>query len=144
MPERVLVVVDEAYHEYVDDPAYPDAIADHADRPNVCVLRTFSKMYGLAGLRVGYARRARAVVAELGKVAAAFDVNELAQVAAVASLDDDAELERRRGANESRAPAARGRAGARSGCASPGRRQLRLRRGRATAPPWPPGSSARA
>ena len=56
VPERVVVVVDEAYHEYVDAPGYPDTIAAHVrGRPNVVVLRTFSKIYGLAGLRVGYA-----------------------------------------------------------------------------------------
>ena len=55
VPEDVLVVVDEAYHEYVTDPDYPDAIAEHVlERPNVAALRTFSKIYGLAGLRVGY------------------------------------------------------------------------------------------
>ena len=101
VPERVLVVIDSAYHEYVTDPAHVDAIAAHADRPNVVVLRTFSKIYGLAGLRVGYGVAPAPVVAELGKVRGPFDVSELAQVAAIASLDDEPELGRRRSENES-------------------------------------------
>ena len=100
VPERVLVVIDSAYHEYVTDPAHVDAIAAHAGRPNVVVLRTFSKIYGLAGLRIGYGVGSAPVVAELGKVRGPFDVSELAQVAAVASLDDEPELERRRDENE--------------------------------------------
>ena len=75
-------------------------MAEHADRPNVVVLRTFSKMFGLAGLRIGYGVAQPAVVAELGKVRGPFDVSELANVAAVASLDDSSEPQRRRRANE--------------------------------------------
>ena len=86
----VLVVIDAAYHEYVDDPDHADAVAEYADRPNVVVLRTFSKIYGLAGLRVGYA---------VAKVRGPFDVSEPAAAAAIASLGDDAELCRRREAN---------------------------------------------
>ena len=100
--ERVLVVIDSAYHEYVTDPAHVDAIAVHAGRPNVVVLRTFSKIYGLAGLRIGYGVAHAPVVDELGKVRGPFDVSELAQVAAVASLDDEEELEGRRSENERR------------------------------------------
>jgi len=100
VPERVLVVIDSAYHEYVTDPAHVDAIAAHAARPNVVVLRTFSKIYGLAGLRIGYGIAPAQVVAELGKVRGPFDVSELAQAGALASLDDEAELERRRRENE--------------------------------------------
>jgi histidinol-phosphate aminotransferase len=100
VPERVLVVIDSAYHEYVTDPGHVDAVGAHAGRPNVVVLRTFSKIYGLAGLRIGYGVAPAPVVAELGKVRGPFDVSELAQVAAVASLDDEAELERRRSENE--------------------------------------------
>jgi histidinol-phosphate aminotransferase len=101
VPGRVLVVVDEAYHEYVTDPDYPDAIAEHAlERPNVAGLRTFSKIYGLAGLRVGYMVGPADVVRETMKVRNAFDVSELAHVAALASLDDPAELIRRRELNE--------------------------------------------
>jgi histidinol-phosphate aminotransferase len=100
VPDDVLVVVDAAYHEYVTDPAHVDAVAAFGDRQNVLVLRTFSKMFGLAGLRVGYGVAAPEVVAELGKVRGPFDVSELANVAAVASLGDEAECERRRDVNE--------------------------------------------
>ena len=101
VPEHVLVVVDEAYHEYVVDPDYPDAIAEHVlERPNVAALRTFSKIYGLAGLRVGYMVGPADVVRETMKVRNAFDVSELAHVAALASLDDPVELIRRRELNE--------------------------------------------
>jgi histidinol-phosphate aminotransferase len=99
--DDVLVVVDEAYHEYVTDPDYPDAIAEHVpQRANVAVLRTFSKIYGLAGLRVGYMVGPAEVVREAMKVRNAFDVSELAHVAALASLDDTAEVARRRELNE--------------------------------------------
>jgi histidinol-phosphate aminotransferase len=100
VPERVLVVVDEAYHEYVDDPHYPDTIAEHVlSRPNVLVLRTFSKIFGLAGLRVGYAISSPEVARDLARVRPAFETNELAHVAALASLDDPAEIARRREQN---------------------------------------------
>jgi histidinol-phosphate aminotransferase len=97
VPERVLVVVDQAYREYIDDPAYPDAIAEQVGRrPNVAVLRTFSKIYGLAGLRIGYLVGPPETVRELGRVRNAFDVGELAHVAALASLGEIDELARRR------------------------------------------------
>ncbi len=99
VPERVVVVADEAYHEYVDLESYPDTIADHArDRPNVVVLRTFSKIYGLAGLRVGYAVAPAAIVSDLARVRPPFDVNEVALAAALASLDQPDELADRRAA----------------------------------------------
>jgi histidinol-phosphate aminotransferase len=97
VPEHVLTVVDQAYFEYIDDPGYPDAIEQYfKDGARIVVLRTFSKIYGLAGLRVGYGIAAEDVVSEIGKVRRAFDVSTAAQVAAVASLGDDAELQRRR------------------------------------------------
>ena len=100
VPEHVLIVLDEAYHHYVTDPDYPDGIAEHVGRlPNVAVLRTFSKIFGLAGLRVGYLTGPPQAVRELGRVRRPFDVNELAHVAALASLDDAAELRRRRDLN---------------------------------------------
>jgi histidinol-phosphate aminotransferase len=97
--ERVLVVIDAAYHEYVDDPRHVDAVAAYGDRPNVVVLRTFSKIYGLAGLRIGYAVAPAAVAADLARVRGPFDVSETAHAAALASLGDAAELERRRQVN---------------------------------------------
>ena len=103
VPEHVLVVVDEAYHEYVTDADYPDTAAEHVrERPNVCVLRTFSKIYGLAGLRIGYLVGPAAVVRTLAKVRNAYDVSEPAHLAAMHSLDDPGELTRRRDENAAR------------------------------------------
>ena len=100
VPDHVLTVLDEAYFEYVDDPEYPDGIEEYLKRDGrrVLVLRTFSKIYGLAGLRVGYGVGPADVVQAIGKVRNAFDLNQAAQDAAVASLDDEAELVRRRDA----------------------------------------------
>jgi histidinol-phosphate aminotransferase len=100
VPGHVLVVVDQAYREYVDDPAYPDAVEEcfRVGRP-IAVLRTFSKIYGLAGLRVGFMVAPPAVVAAANKVKRAFDVSSAAQEAALASLGQDDEVERRRRLN---------------------------------------------
>ena len=98
VPEHVLTVLDQAYLEYIDHPDYPDGIEEYAKRGRrVLVLRTFSKIYGLAGLRVGYGVGSAETIAAIGKVRRAFDVSTQAQVAALASLDDAAEVERRRG-----------------------------------------------
>jgi len=100
VPEHVLTVVDQAYFEYIDDPDYVDAVEEHFKQGrNVVVLRTFSKIYGLAGLRVGYAVAPRTVVTELSKVRRAFDVSTPAQEAALASLGDPDEVRRRRELN---------------------------------------------
>jgi histidinol-phosphate aminotransferase len=96
LPEHVLPVVDEAYFEYVDDPDYPDSLREHLlEGRRVVVLRTFSKIYGLAGLRVGWAAMPPDVAGALGKVKNAFDVSQPAQDAARASIGEDAELARR-------------------------------------------------
>jgi histidinol-phosphate aminotransferase len=101
VPEHVVTVVDQAYFEYIDSPDFVDAVSDYAAQGrNVVVLRTFSKIYGLAGLRVGYAVAPAQVVTELSKVRRAFDVATPAQEAALASVDDHAELSRRRVLNE--------------------------------------------
>jgi len=92
VPSDVLVVIDEAYREFVRDPDVPDAIEVHRDRPNVAVLRTFSKAYGLAGLRVGFAIAHDVVADALRKTAVPFGVSGLAQVAATASLGAEVEL----------------------------------------------------
>lgn len=90
VPDDVLVVIDEAYYEYAcGDAEYPNSLAEAMNRDNVIVLRTFSKIYGLAGLRVGYGIASPAVVREMEKVRAPFNVNQMAQAAAVASLQDD-------------------------------------------------------
>jgi histidinol-phosphate aminotransferase len=100
VPEHVLTVIDQAYFEYVDEPEYPDAIEEYAKSGRrVFVLRTFSKIYGLAGLRVGYGIGPAALVTALGKTRRAFDVTADAQAAALASLDAPTELERRRAVN---------------------------------------------
>jgi histidinol-phosphate aminotransferase len=97
VPSDVLVVLDEAYKEFVDDAHIPDGVELAkqqwaAGRDNVAVLRTFSKAYGLAGLRIGYAVAPPAVAEVLRKVYVPFSVNALAQVAAMASLDAEDEL----------------------------------------------------
>jgi histidinol-phosphate aminotransferase len=96
LPDHVLPVIDQAYFEYVVDPEYPDAIEEYfkAGRP-VAVLRTFSKIYGLAALRVGYMVAPAALVTAVNKVKRAFDVSAPAQKAAVASLEDVDEIARR-------------------------------------------------
>nr|WP_284289038.1 aminotransferase class I/II-fold pyridoxal phosphate-dependent enzyme [Angustibacter aerolatus] len=110
MPRDVLVVVDEAYTEFVRDPEVPDALALVRARPNVAVLRTFSKAYGLAGLRVGYAVAQPPVATALRKTALPFAVNSLAQAAAVASLAAGDEPGRAGGGAGRRARAGRRRA----------------------------------
>ncbi|SER94002.1 histidinol-phosphate aminotransferase [Streptomyces sp. yr375] len=86
VPGDVLVVLDEAYREFIRDPEVPDGVELYRKRPNVCVLRTFSKAYGLAGLRVGFAIAHEPVAEALRKTAVPFGVSQLAQEAAVASL----------------------------------------------------------
>ncbi|MEV4181143.1 histidinol-phosphate transaminase [Streptosporangium canum] len=92
VPEDVLVVLDEAYREYVRDADVTDGLTVYRDRPNVAVLRTFSKAYGLAGLRVGYLIADEPVAAAVRKTIVPFAVNHLAQAAAVASLAAEDEL----------------------------------------------------
>ncbi|WP_156727848.1 histidinol-phosphate transaminase [Streptomyces apocyni] len=92
VPSDVLVVLDEAYREFIRDTDVPDGVELYRDRPNVCVLRTFSKAYGLAGLRVGFAIAHEPVAAALRKTAVPFGVSQLAQDAAVASLRAEDEL----------------------------------------------------
>jgi len=92
VPEHILVVLDEAYYEYMRLADRPDGVQIGRDRPNVVVLRTFSKAYGLAGLRVGYAVGDPEVITALLKVHIPFSVNRLAQAAAMASLEARHEL----------------------------------------------------
>ncbi|MDO8106243.1 histidinol-phosphate transaminase [Isoptericola sp. b441] len=95
VPEDVVVVIDEAYVEFITDPRAADGPALLAEHPNVVLLRTFSKAYGLAGLRVGYAVAHPEVAAAVRTAATPFGVNDLAQTAAVASLTaEDALLDR--------------------------------------------------
>ncbi len=100
VPPHVLTVVDQAYFEYVEDPDYPDAIEQFARAgSNVLVLRTFSKIFGLAGLRVGYGVGPEEIIGAIAKVRRAFDVSSIGQEAALASLADGEELSRRRTVN---------------------------------------------
>lgn len=87
VPDDVVVVLDEAYREFDSDPDSPDGLTVAARRPNVVVSRTFSKAYGLAGLRVGYGVASVEVADLMRKMAIPFAVSDLAQHAAVASLD---------------------------------------------------------
>ena len=97
VPEHVLTVIDQAYFEYIERPDYPDGVAEYAKAGRrVLVLRTFSKIYGLAGLRVGYGIGPPDVIEAIGKTRRAFDVNTQAQVAALASMDVQDELAQRR------------------------------------------------
>jgi histidinol-phosphate aminotransferase len=92
VPSDVLVVLDEAYREFIRDEDVPDGVDLYRDRPNVAVLRTFSKAYGLAGLRVGFAIAHEPVAEALRKTAVPFGVSSMAQEAAVASLRSEAAL----------------------------------------------------
>ncbi len=95
VPEHVLVVFDEAYYHFVDASDYPDSLAYvRAGRPNVIVLRTFSKAYGLAGIRLGYGIGQAEVLAPIKTVKEPFAVNLLAQKAGLAALEDDDFLNR--------------------------------------------------
>ncbi|WP_068402105.1 histidinol-phosphate transaminase [Kribbia dieselivorans] len=93
VPRDVAVVIDEAYVEFVTDEYCPDALTFRRNHPNVIVLRTFSKAYGLAGLRVGYAVAAEPVADALRKTAVPFAVSTMAQLAAIASLTPTAKAE---------------------------------------------------
>jgi histidinol-phosphate aminotransferase len=92
VPSHVLVVLDEAYLEFVRDPQAPDGLAVYARHPNVVLLRTFSKAYGLAGLRVGYAVARPRLAAGIRAVSTPFGVSHVAQRAALASLGARDEL----------------------------------------------------
>ena len=97
VPDHVLTVLDEAYFEYVESGDYPDGIEESVKAGRrALVLRTFSKIYGLAGLRVGYGVGQPEVVEAIGKVRNAFDINQTAQDAARASIGNEAEIARRR------------------------------------------------
>jgi len=99
VPEHVVTVLDQAYAEYIDDPDYPDGVAYLRQGRRAVVLRTFSKIYGLAGLRVGYGLAPAEIVTGIAKVRRAFDITTPAQEAALASLDSSGELARRREQN---------------------------------------------
>ncbi len=96
VPKETLVVLDEAYFEFVDAPGFPNGLALRRKYPNLVVLRTFSKIYGLAGLRLGYGVARPEVVEYIDRVRAPFNVNLVAQAAGVAALGDAEHVERSR------------------------------------------------
>jgi histidinol-phosphate aminotransferase len=95
----VVVIADEAYAEYVVDPEYPDSLRHRADGRLLLTCRTFSKIYGLAGLRIGYGVGPAELVEVLNRIRQPFNVNSLAQIGALAALDDDEHVERSRRVN---------------------------------------------
>jgi histidinol-phosphate aminotransferase len=99
VPHNVLVVVDEAYFEYVTDPEYADSMKHLREGRNMIILRTFSKIYGLAGLRIGYAITKPEIAAEMDKVRNPFNTSTIAQAAAIAALEDEEHVENSRRVN---------------------------------------------
>ncbi len=96
LPSSVLVVLDEAYSEYVKDRQYPDGLKYLKKYKNLIVVRTFSKIYGLAGLRVGYAVAEKGIIDYMNRVREPFNVNTLAQFAALGALDDEEHIRKTR------------------------------------------------
>jgi histidinol-phosphate aminotransferase len=99
VPEDVIVVFDEAYFEYVRNAQFPDAMAYVKQGRNAIVLRTFSKIYGLAGLRIGYGVSTSEIIGFLNRVRPPFNANSLAQTAALAALEDDNHVAESRAVN---------------------------------------------
>lgn len=89
IPPGTLVMLDEAYAEFVEDPDYPNSVDYVKEGRNVIVLHTFSKIYGLAGVRLGYCLARPDIIDNMNRVREPFNVNVLAQVAGIAALDDD-------------------------------------------------------
>lgn len=100
MPDNVLTVLDEAYFEYAADKDYPDGTEFVREGRNVIVLRTFSKVYGLAGLRIGYRISRLVIIKNLYRVKAPFNSSRIAQEAALASLEDYEDVRRSRESNK--------------------------------------------
>jgi len=99
VPSHVLLVMDEAYIEFLDDPVNLIPLITGGTKSNLLLMRTFSKIYGLAGTRVGYGIGAAELIAALEKVRQPFNLNTLAQAAALAALDDDEHVRRTRATN---------------------------------------------
>jgi len=100
LPANVVLAVDEAYFEFARRPDFPDSLAWVRRRPGTIVLRTFSKIYGLAGIRVGYGVADRELADYLQRARHPFNVNRLAEVAALAALDDAEHAEKSRRVND--------------------------------------------
>lgn len=100
LPDDILVVFDEAYYEYVDSQDYLSGVEFLREGRNVIVLRTFSKIYGLAGLRIGYGITTPEIAGAVNRVREPFNVNSLAQAAAMGALDDEEHLKKSRANNQ--------------------------------------------
>jgi histidinol-phosphate aminotransferase len=100
VPDDILVVIDQAYHEYVTTKEYDDCIQYIQQGKSILVLRTFSKIYGLASLRIGYGFSHASIISEMNKVRQPFNVNGLAQKAALAALDDEQHVKKSKKINE--------------------------------------------
>jgi histidinol-phosphate aminotransferase len=94
VPDDIVVVIDEAYFDYVQDPDYPNSLDYRDSGKAIITVRTFSKIYGLAGLRLGYGISSEEIISYLNRVREPFNVNSLAQVAGYAALDDAAHVTR--------------------------------------------------
>jgi histidinol-phosphate aminotransferase len=112
VPDHTVVVFDEAYYEYVQSRDFPDALAYVKDGRNVVVLRTFSKIYGLAGLRIGYGLTTPEITSYLNRIRPPFNANSMAQRAALAALGDDEHVAHSRAVNQSGMAAVRAGLGA--------------------------------
>ncbi|MBM4121586.1 MAG: histidinol-phosphate transaminase [Nitrospira sp.] len=100
VPEDVIVVFDEAYYEYVQSREFPDSLRYVKQGRNAVVLRTFSKIYGLAGLRIGYGLTTREITGYLNRIRPPFNANSLAQKAALAALEDEEHVAQSRAMNQ--------------------------------------------
>lgn len=100
VPDNVLVVVDEAYFEYVSDPDYADSMKYLKGEKNVLILRTFSKIYGLAGLRLGYGIAKKEILADMNRIREPFNTSTISQKAAIAAIRDKDHLIKSRSTNE--------------------------------------------
>jgi histidinol-phosphate aminotransferase len=100
IPEDIIVVVDEAYFDYVDDPNYPNSLDYQRLGKSLITVRTFSKIYGLAGLRVGFGVSSEEIISYMNRVREPFNVNSLAQIAAYAALDDEEHVRRSKELNK--------------------------------------------
>ncbi len=94
LPDNILLIMDEAYYEYVINDKYPDTIKYFQEGRNILILRTFSKAYGLAGLRIGYGIAKAEIIREINRIREPFNTNTLAQIAAEAALNDEEHLRR--------------------------------------------------
>jgi histidinol-phosphate aminotransferase len=99
IPEGILVIVDEAYYEYVTNPQYADSFKHFKEGKDILVLRTFSKIYGLAGLRIGYGIARQDIITEMNKLRPPFNTSSLAQHAALGALKDDTHVANTRSIN---------------------------------------------